>query len=164
MIDRNARMILAVAVEADDDFIWDRLKVIQNDVFAAGPVSVKFAYFGREGALATRPCITTHWVSDPDDMAALMDKARAQCVCGCYVNISDIFAEALKETEQAPVQAVIVLGDVFQGNLDQATDRAKQLRAAGSSAGLNWKYAPPVWSAKVRNILRTRRRKTAGFA
>ena len=33
---------------------------------------------------------------------ALMDHARTQCVCGCYVNIDDILGEALKlkETRQ----------------------------------------------------------------
>ena len=158
MIDNGARVILAVAAEAGDDFIWDRLKLIQNDMFAAGPVDLKFAYFGREGALATRPCITTHWVSDPDDLAELMDKARAQCVCGCYINVSDIFAAALKETEQAPVQAVIVLGDAFHDNLDQATARAKQLRAAGSRLFLFQQGQ----SASTERIFRTLADQTGG--
>ena len=48
----DARVILAVAAEADVNFVWDKLKVIQADMFAAGPVSIKFTYFGAEGALA----------------------------------------------------------------------------------------------------------------
>jgi hypothetical protein len=67
MMPNDARVILAVAAQADDDFIWDRLKSLGADMFATGPVQIKFAYFGREGALATRPCITTQWVSDADD-------------------------------------------------------------------------------------------------
>jgi hypothetical protein len=51
MSNDTARVILALAAEANDDFIWDQLKIIQPDMFAAGPVSVKFAYFGTEGAL-----------------------------------------------------------------------------------------------------------------
>jgi hypothetical protein len=132
MTNGDARVILAVAAEANDDFIWNRLKTMKADMFAAGPVQIKFAYFGREGTLATRPCITTHWVSDLDDMIELIDKGRAHCICGCYVNIGDIFAEALKETKQAPVQAVVILGDVFHGDLDQAMAYAKQLGAAGT--------------------------------
>jgi hypothetical protein len=132
MMTNNARVILAVAAERDDDFIWDRLKTLQAEMLEAGPVSMKFAYFGAEGALASRPCITTLWVTDPNDMVELMDKARAQCVCGCYVDIGDIFTEALKETKHAPVQAVIILGDVFHGDLDQAMAHARELGAAGT--------------------------------
>jgi hypothetical protein len=53
------RMILALAAEADDRFIWDWVVTLQTEMFAAGPVQIKFAYFGREGALQTRPYITT---------------------------------------------------------------------------------------------------------
>jgi hypothetical protein len=44
----SARVILALAAEADDEFIWNRLRVIQADMFGAGPVSIKFAYYGAE--------------------------------------------------------------------------------------------------------------------
>jgi len=111
---QNARMILAVAAEADDEFIWSRVKVTQTEMFAAGPVAIKFAYFGREGALQTRPYVTTNWVTSADDMADIMDRGRARCVCGCYVKTNDILEQALQETRQGPVQAV------------------KQLRAAGT--------------------------------
>jgi hypothetical protein len=65
-------------------------------------------------------------------MQALMDHARARCVCGCYVNIGDILVEALKETQQEPVQAVVIIGDDFHGNRDDAVAFAKQLHAAGT--------------------------------
>jgi hypothetical protein len=126
-------MILAIAAEDDCDFfIWDKIKTIQAEMFAAGPVSIKFAYFGAEGALQSRPYISTRWVTGADDMADLIDRGRAGCVCGCYVNISDILAEALKETQQGPVQAVVIIGDRFHDDLDKAAERAKQLRAAGT--------------------------------
>ena len=129
---QDARMILALAAEADDGFIWERVKTIQTEMFAAGPVQIKFAYFGREGALQTRPYITTSWVTDADDMADIMDRGRAGCVCGCYVQIGDILEQALQETRQGPVQAVVIVGDHFHGDLDDAVATAKQLRAAGT--------------------------------
>jgi hypothetical protein len=80
----GARVILAVANEADDDFIWDQMKSLQADMFAAGPVSIKVAYFGREGAgMTARPFISTRWATDSDDLCDLLDRARAGCVCGC---------------------------------------------------------------------------------
>ena len=133
MNDRS-RMIVALAStsEADDRFIWDRIRTIQTEMFAAGPVVIKFAYFGREGALKTRPYITTSWATDPDDMAAIMDRGRAGCVCGCYVPITDILEQALRETRQGPVQAVVIVGDCFHGDFDDVVATARQLRAAGS--------------------------------
>jgi hypothetical protein len=128
----DARMILALAAEADDGFIWDRIKRLQTEMFAAGPVQIKFAYFGREGALQTRPYITTSWVTDADDMADIMERGRAGCVCGCYIQIGDILEQALRETRQGAVQAVVIVGDHFHGGLDDAVATAKQLRVAGT--------------------------------
>jgi hypothetical protein len=130
--DQDARIILAVAAEADDSFIWERVRTIQTEMFAAGPVQIKFAYFGREGELQTRPYITTSWVTNADDMAGIMDRGRAGCVCGCYIQIGDILKQALQEPRQGSVQAVVIVGDHFHGGLDDAVATAKQLRAAGT--------------------------------
>lgn len=126
------RVILAVANELDHDFVWDQLKTLQADMFGAGPVAVKFAYLGREGVgMATRPYVSTRWVSDPDDMVHLMSHARANCICGCFALVSDIFAEALKEPE--PVEAIVVVGDHFHyPDLPAAKAQAEALRARGT--------------------------------
>jgi hypothetical protein len=129
---QGARMIVALAAEADDTFIWDRIRALQTEMFAAGPVQIKFAYFGREGALQTRPYIATRWATDADAMADIMDRGRAGCVCGCYIEIGDILEQALRETRQGPVQAGVIVGDHFHGGLDDAVAQAKQLRAAGT--------------------------------
>jgi hypothetical protein len=136
MTHARPRMILAVAAESADstEFIWDRLKVIQAEMFAVGPVEIKFAYFGAEGALQVRPFIATNWAANARDMQDIMERGRAGCVCGCYLNVSDILEHALQETRQSPVQAVIIVADSFYnpGRFDAALDLAKQLRMAGS--------------------------------
>jgi hypothetical protein len=128
----SARVILALAAEADDEFIWNHLKIIQAEMFGAGPVSIKFAYYGAEDGRQIRPFITTQWIVDPDDMAEVMERGRAHCVCGCFIDVGDILAAGLKENQDGPVQAVIIIGDHFHGDLDAAIARAKQLRAAGT--------------------------------
>ena len=80
----QAEYCVALADEVEDDFIWKRLEDLQANMFEAGPVAIKFAYFGREAAQAVRPLMSTRWVTDSDDLRALMDHARAACVCGCY--------------------------------------------------------------------------------
>jgi hypothetical protein len=128
----DARMVLALAAEADDRFIWDRVRTIETEMFAVGPVHIKFAYFGREGELQSRPYIATSWVTDADAMADIMDRGRAGCVCGCFIQIGDILEQALREARQRPIQAVVIVGDHFHGSLDDAVATAKQLRAAGT--------------------------------
>jgi hypothetical protein len=128
----DARVILALAAEADDEFIWNQLTVIQAEMFRAGPVSIKFAYYGAEDALQIRAFITTRWIVNADDIAEMMARGRADCVCGCFIDLGDILATALKEAQEGPVQAAIIIGDHFRGDLDAAIARAKQLRAAGT--------------------------------
>jgi hypothetical protein len=129
---KDARMILALAAEADDEFIWARLQTLQPDLFAARPVQIKFGYFGREGALASRPYIATNWVTTADELTDIMERGRARCVCGCFVLIGDILAQALEETRQGPVQAVVIVGDQFYGDLAAAVATAKELHATGT--------------------------------
>jgi hypothetical protein len=126
------RVIIALAVETDDEFVWDRLRRIQIDMFAAGEVAIKFCYFAAEGAQAVRPLVSTRWVTDSNDLWDLMDHARAHCVCGCYVRADDILAEALKEAKQGRIQAIVIIGDRFYGDRNEALAHARQLRAAGT--------------------------------
>jgi hypothetical protein len=128
----EGRLILALAAEADDDFIWSRLSDIQTAMFAAGPIAIKFGFFGLETEPQGRPFISTRWATDAADMQDLLDHARARCTCGCYVNIDDILAEALKQNEQAPVQAVVIIGDHFEIGHEAALVHAKQLHAVGT--------------------------------
>jgi hypothetical protein len=126
-----ARIIVALAAATDDTFIWDRLKMLLPDMFAAGPVVIKFGYYGEEGGLPARPFVTTSWVTDPGELTELMERGQARCVCGCFVQVGDILEHALRETQQVPVRAVVIIGDCFHGNLDAAIRNARRLREAG---------------------------------
>jgi hypothetical protein len=96
-----------------------------------GHVQIKFAYFGREGASQVRPCIATNWITDPDSMREIMDRGRTGCVCGFYINVTDILEQALREAQRVPVQAVVIVGDNFRES-DHAVALTKQLRKAGT--------------------------------
>jgi len=127
----QSRVILALATENPSDVIWGRIRILADEIFA-GPVAVKFAYYGREGAGATRrPCIATDWVTVADDWTDIVDQGRVDCVCGCFMQTDDFLTQALRETRQTPVQAVVILGG-FHGKLDTAVATAKLLRAAGT--------------------------------
>jgi hypothetical protein len=130
------RVILALANHAHTAG-WDRAKVLQRAMFkaaAGSDLEMKFAFYGRDNAAGVRRCrITTRWITDPDDMAGVMD--RAECSCGCYVNIRDVLAQAVKEAEDRPLRAVVIVGDAFHDGpdgLNEAAISANRLRRAGT--------------------------------
>ena len=130
------RVILALANHAQTAG-WDRAKVLQRAMFKAAAGSgleMNFAFYGADNAAGVRCCrITTRWITDPDDMAVVMD--RAECSCGCYVNIRDVLAQSVKEAEERPLRAVIIVGDAFHDDpdgLDEAAISANRLRRAGT--------------------------------
>ena len=72
------RVILALANHGGSPG-WDRAKVLQRQLFAAAGGSgleMKFAFYGEDDADGVRRCrITTRWITDAGDMAALIDRA-----------------------------------------------------------------------------------------
>jgi hypothetical protein len=134
------RVILALANHAHTAG-WDRAKVLQRAMFKATPGSgleMKFAFYGSDNAARVRRCrITTRWITDPEDMAGVID--RAECNCGCYVHVRDVLAQAVKEAEERPLRAVIIVGDAFHDGpdgLDEAAISANRLGRAGTQVFL----------------------------
>ena len=136
---------------------WNYAKVLQRQMFDASVGSgleMKFAFFGPDNAAGVRRFrITTRWISDPDDMAGLMD--RAECNCGCYVRIRSVLEQAVKENADRPLRAVIVEGDVFhddQDSLDEAAISANRLRRAGTRLFLIQQGDDPVTARKLQYL------------
>jgi hypothetical protein len=153
-----SRVILALANHGRGSD-WDRAKALQRQLFAAAAGSgleMKFAYYGPDNSAGVRRCrITTRWISDPGDMAAIMD--RAECSCGCYVNIRDVLAQAAREAEDRPLRAVIIVGDAFHDDpdgLDEAAISANQLRRAGTRVFLLQLGDDPTTARRLQYLAR----------
>jgi hypothetical protein len=152
------RVILALANHAHTGG-WDRAKVLQHAMFKAAAGSgleMKFAFYGADNAAGVRRCrITTRWITDPDDMAGVID--RAECSCGCYVNIRDVLAQAVKEAEERPLSAVIIVGDAFHDDPDGLTEAAisaNRLRRAGTRVFLMQLGDDPITERKLQYLAR----------
>ena len=164
------RVILALANHGRNPG-WDRAKALQRQLFAAaaaqGPgtncvgtsaerangLEMKFAFYGPDNAAGVRGCrITARWISDPGDMAAVID--RAECSCGCFVNIRSVLAQAVRE---AGDRQVIIVGDAFHDNqdgLDEAAISANQLRRAGTRVFLIQLGGNPDTARKLQYLAR----------
>jgi hypothetical protein len=148
------RVILALANHAHTAG-WDRAKVLQREIYetAVGTgLEMKFAFWGADNAAGVRRCrITTRWSPNADEMSGLID--RADCNCGCYVHIRDVLAQAVKEAEDRPLRAVIIVGDVFHDDEDglyEAAISANELRRAGTQVILIQLGDDPVTARKLR--------------
>src|SRR5262252_8721430 len=111
---------------------WDRAKQLQRRMFeAAGGdgLKLKFAFYGPDDATSTRRCqITENWFTDAAAMADAID--RAECNCGCYLHIRSVLKQAVTESEQQPLRAMVIVNDAFhddQESLDEAAIAANQL-------------------------------------
>jgi hypothetical protein len=138
---------------------WDRAKVLERQMFdaAAGSgLEMKFAFYGPDDAAGVRRCrITKRWITDPDDMGGVMD--RAECGCGCYVNVRDVLAQAVKEAEDRPLRAVIIVGDAFHDDLDgldEAAISANRLWRAGTQVFLIQLGDEPITASKLKYLKR----------
>jgi hypothetical protein len=132
----NPRVLLVLANHGRSPG-WNRAKVLQSQMFdaaAGNGLEMKFAFYGPDDAAGVRRCrITTRWITNPDDMVRVMD--RAECNCGCYVYICDALGQAVKENEDRPMRAMIIVGDAFHDDpdgLDEAAISANRLRRAGT--------------------------------
>jgi hypothetical protein len=152
------RVLLALANHARSPG-WDRAKVLQRQMFEAAVGSgleMKFAFYGEDDDKGVRRCrITTRWLTDPNDMAAVM--GRAECNCGCYVHIHSVLRQAVKENANRPIRAAIIVGDVFhddQDSLDEAALAANQLRREGTRVFLIQQGDDPVTARKLQYLQR----------
>ena len=152
----NPRVILALANHGRSAG-WDRAKVLQRQMFDAAVGSgleMKFAFYGSDDAAGVRRCrITTRWITHPDDMAGLMD--RAECNCGCYVYIRDALGQAVKENEDRPMRALIIVGDAFHDDadgLDEAAMSANRLRRVGTKLFLLQQGDDPITARRLQYL------------
>jgi hypothetical protein len=134
---------------------WERAKTLQRQMFeTAAGLEMKFAFYGNDDDEGVRRFkITTDWKTNPDDMAALMD--RAECSCGCYVNIRNVLQQAVKENQDRPMRAVVVVGDAFhddQDGLDEAALAANKLRREGTRVFLIQQGDDPHTARKLQYL------------
>jgi hypothetical protein len=154
----NPRVLLALANHGRSPG-WERAKTLQRQMFegAAGSgLEMKFAFYAEDDDKGVRRCrITKRWIADPADMAWTMD--RAECSCGCYVKIRSVMQQAVKENQDRPMRAVIIVGDAFhddQDSLDEAALAANQLRREGTRVFLIQQGDDPVTARKLQYLQR----------
>jgi hypothetical protein len=130
--------VLLVLANRERSPSWDQWKARQREMFEAGGGSLrmKLGIYGEdddEGMRRRR--ISTNWMTDADAMDGHMDRARAQCACGCFVISRVMLQEAVKMNADQPMRCVVLHGDMFhdsQEDLDASALAIDQLQRAGT--------------------------------
>jgi hypothetical protein len=152
----DPRVLLALANHGRSPG-WDHAKVLQRQMFeTAADLEMKFAFYAEDDPKGVRRCkITTRWITDPDDMAAIM--GRVTCDCGCFVNIRSVLQQAVKENQDRAMRAVVIVGDAFHDDpegLDEAALAINRLRREGTRVFLIQQGDDPTTARKLQFLER----------
>lgn len=126
----RARLIFAMDATASREPSWDMACQVQGQMFLEaarlGGLDVQLAYYRGFGE-----CKASRWVSDPSGLVRLMTGVR--CLAG-QTQIGRIFRHAINETNKKRVNALVVVGDAFEEDVDAVGRVAGELGLLGVRA------------------------------
>ncbi len=120
----RGRLMIALDATASREPTWAIARDLQARMFREaapiGHLNVQLVYYrGTE-------CCKSKWVESGEYLAQRMN--RIECVAG-NTQIGRVLGHAIRETEQAPVQALTFIGDAMEESLDKLSGMAGQLGA-----------------------------------
>jgi hypothetical protein len=118
----RGRLMFALDATGSRAPTWKIARDLQAKMFResapVGHLDVQLVYYrGSE-------CCASKWVSSGEQLTQSMNKI--DCVGGS-TQIARVLKHALRETEKAPVQALVFIGDAMEESLDELTALASKL-------------------------------------
>ena len=127
---QRGRLIFALDATMSRQPLWDTACTLQADMFreasAIGGLDVQLVYYRGLGE-----CRASRWVSDANQLGALMVKIACQ---GGHSQIGKILSHARRENEKQKVQAVVFVGDAMEEPIDDLCAAAGGLGLLGVPA------------------------------
>jgi hypothetical protein len=124
---QRGQLIFALDATMSRQPTWDMACHLQAEMFrevaAIGGLDVQLVYYRGFGE-----CRASKWVSRPEDLTRLME--RIECRAG-HTQIGKILAHA---TREAPVQALVFVGDAMEEKVDDLCHAAGELGRLGVPA------------------------------
>ena len=124
---RPGRLIFALDATASREATWDLARDLQAKMFREaapiGKLDVQLAYY-RD----TDECRASKWLASGEQVALLMN--NIECEAG-LTQIGRVFGHALRENEQAAVQALVFIGDAFEEQLETVAAMASKCGKLG---------------------------------
>ena len=123
----RGRLVFAMDATMSRQPTWDMALALQSEMFdvvkTVGGLDVQLVYFRGAGE-----CRASKWVGDPSALARLMTTVTC---AGGYTQIRKVLAQARKECERRPINALVYVGDCMEEDVDDLCGRAGELAVLG---------------------------------
>lgn len=149
----RGRLIFAMDATASREPTWDRACQIQAEMFsetaALGGLDVLLCYYRGYGEFEASP-----WLSSAD---ALLQRMTGVSCRGGHTQIEKVLRQAIEQTKQKKVQALVFVGDCMEEDVDRLCHLAGELGMLGVPAFMFHEGAEPVAQRAFREIARLTR-------
>lgn len=149
----RGRLIFAMDATASRESAWDRACHIQGEMFketaALGGLDIQLCYYRGFGEFKTSP-----WLSSSDELLKRMTRVSCQ---GGYTQIEKVLRQAIQQTKQKKIQALVFVGDCMEEDVDQLCQFAGELGMLGVPAFLFHEGEEPVAQRAFKQIARLTR-------
>ena len=119
----GGRLMFALDATASRQASWDQACQLQSELFLAtkelGGLSVQLCYYRGFGEFHA-----TTWINDTQELLKQMN--GVSCLGG-HTQIRKVLNQALRETRQRPVRAIILVVDCCEEEADQLCQKAGEL-------------------------------------
>jgi hypothetical protein len=148
--DTRPRLVFALDATMSRQPTWDLACRLQGDMFnavgAVGGLAVQLVYFR-----GFEECRSSRWVGDARALRDLM--TRIDCRGG-HTQITRVLRHVCRETGQAPVKALVYVGDAMEEPVDDLCAVAGELGILGVKAFVFHEGQDPVAGRAFREVAR----------
>ena len=149
----RGRLIFAMDATASREPSWDRACQIQGEMFsetaALGGLDIQLCYYRGYGEFEASP-----WLSSAD---ALLQRMTSVSCRGGYTQIEKVLRQAIEQTKQKKVQALVFVGDCMEEDVDHLCHLAGELGVLGVPAFMFHEGAEPAAQRAFQEIARLTR-------
>ena len=137
----RGRLMFAMDATASREPTWDRACKLQGDMFSTtaslGGLKIQLCYYRGYDEFEASP-----WLTSTD---ALLQRMTAVSCRGGYTQIEKVLQQAIKQTRQKKVQALVFVGDCMEEDVDKLCHLAGELgvhNGHGAIVALSALHAP----------------------
>lgn len=144
----RGRLIFAMDATASREPAWDKACHIQGEMFretvALGGLQIQLCYYRGFGEFNA-----SQWLFSSDE---LLQRMTAVSCLGGLTQIEKVLRQAIKQTKQKKVQALVFVGDCMEEDVDQVCQLAGELGMLGVPVFLFHEGAEPLAQSAFKQI------------
>lgn len=149
----RGRLMFAMDATASREPTWDQACQIQGEMFtetaALGGLDIQLCYYRGYGEFEASP-----WLSSADELLHRMTSVSCR---GGYTQIEKVLRQAIEQTRQKKVQALVFVGDCMEEDVDRLCHLAGELGMLGVPAFLFHEGDEPLAQRAFKEISRLTR-------